>query len=118
MIMLLKKWPKKKQKQWLTKVYQCQQDTDNKTPEFFYLPLLDSGILHCEDESFVTFGCIPVSNRYKHQKSSNLLLTIICLAESHTAKVLLPFVCIPVSNRYKQWKSSNLLFAIICLAGF
>lgn len=52
--MLLKKWPKKKQKQWLTKVYQCQQDTDNKTPEFFYLPLLDSRILHCEDESFVT----------------------------------------------------------------
>ena len=34
--------------------YQCQQDTDNKTPEFFYLPLLDSRILHCEDESFVT----------------------------------------------------------------
>jgi hypothetical protein len=60
-----------------------------QTPDFFYLPLLASRILHCKDESFVTFGCIPVSNRYKQQRSSNLLFTIIFLAESNTVKTLL-----------------------------
>ena len=64
-------------------------DTNNKTPENFYLPLLASRILHCEDESFVTFGCMPVSNTYKQQKSRNLWFTIICLAESYTVKMLL-----------------------------